>query len=169
MHHFDLFYALFHALFYVKKPTVSCTRLVSKKWTPYRTDTPSVSPHRPATLITKVATRFRSVHDLNNFNIDVFSLQFKIPDFQNPKTCKVGLYGRCKRAVNCQIDRCPSSEETGQLYIPKVDRWPDDGCSRSDQRDSDLAYLVTWWCITIGDYCLITEAFWRLFIENTER
>ena len=51
MHYFDLFYALFHALFYVKTPTVSCTPSVSKKWTPHRTDTPSVSPHRAATLI----------------------------------------------------------------------------------------------------------------------
>ena len=57
--------------------------------------------------------------------------------------CKVGLYGRCRRAVNCQIDRCPSSQETGQLYIPKVGRWPDGGCPRSDlQRGSDFACWI---------------------------
>ena len=57
--------------------------------------------------------------------------------------CKVGLYGRCRRAVNCQIDRCPSPQETGQLYIPKVGRWPDDGCPRSDlKRGSDFACRI---------------------------
>ena len=54
--------------------------------------------------------------------------------------CKIELYGKCKKAVNCQIDHCPSLQETGQLYIPKIGRWPDGGCPRSDlQRRSDLA------------------------------
>ena len=54
--------------------------------------------------------------------------------------CKIWLYGRCKRALNCQIDRCPCPQETGPLYIPKVGRWPHGGCPRSDlQRGSDLA------------------------------
>ena len=89
--------------------------------------------------------------------------------------CKVGLYGRCRRAVNCQIDRCPSLQKTGQLYISKVGRWPDDGCPRSDlqrgfdfawsdQRNSNFVYLVTWWCIIIDDYYLIIKTFWKLFV-----
>ena len=54
--------------------------------------------------------------------------------------CKVGLYGRCRRAVNCQIDRCPFPQETGQLYIPKMERRSDGGCLKSDlQRESDFA------------------------------
>ena len=92
------------------------------------------------------------------------------------KVCvRLGYTEGVRRTVDCQIDRCPSPQKTGQLYIPKVGRWPHDGCLRldlqrgsdfawSDQKNSDFAYLITWWCITIDDYYLITKAFQRLFI-----
>ena len=53
-----------------------------------------------------------------NFYCDALHADYS----QFQKYCKVGLYGRCRRAVNCQIDRCPFSQKTGQRYISKMER-----------------------------------------------
>ena len=78
--------------------------------------------------------------------------------------CKVGLYGRCRRAVNCQIDRCPSPQETGQLYIPKIGRWPDGGCPRSDLQRGLILHVGPkgfWSCLF--NYMMMHNHWWLLF------